>query len=104
MAKAYKKNVTGEKQMYCRNCEDWYDTSGFEKKTFYQGSGDCWELDSEDWWTDYTYSTFWIHHECEYEAANADTEPDTRIESEVWVCGECGAEWQEQEDARNCCL
>jgi hypothetical protein len=104
MAKAYLKTTESDTQYWCNNCDEWDDEDNFWSGTFYQGCGSCYELDGEDWYDDYASVTFWVHSGCDYNAANQGSTPDSRTETEMWVCGECKSEYEEQEEARECCL
>jgi predicted RNA-binding Zn-ribbon protein involved in translation (DUF1610 family) len=94
--------ATLDKQYYCENCEEWYATSDFTEENAYIAHDYLGEWQGESYYNDYTTYSVWTCDNCS-EIVAVDQEPSSRVADEKWVCGECGDEYEQQDDARYCC-
>lgn len=105
MAKAYfDKTKTGETTYYCRNCDEYApidDWNEFECMAYcrdaawtVEGSREYFIFDSDAGWT----ITVMSHDNCGLYYRDVEEK-----ESDGWICGSCGTNHFEQDDARRCC-
>lgn len=102
MARPFRKPGNGETQMYCDNCGEWDLSSRFTESEAYLLSGYLGDYRGESYYGSYYSYAVWSHDSCEGIVA-VDEEPESRVMSEVWACGDCKDEYESLEFASECC-
>lgn len=106
MARAFRKaggTATQVFKYYCPNCEEWRDKHDFTEAFGYNCNNYLGEHDGESYYNDYTSYTIWTCDNCS-EIVSVDQQPDSRaFDASVWVCGECKDEYEDLDEATDCC-
>lgn len=93
-----------QKQYYCGYCEVWDRTGAFTNGTYYDVEGEGYvEIGGVNYYESYTSWEIWLHATCGEAVSPLDGRPDHRTLTEVWVCGECGSEYEDRDSAYECC-
>jgi uncharacterized protein YlaI len=104
MARAYQ--INDKKALlafWCENCEQWV-ASYYTNDVSHVDNCSSWDFGGISYFErdEIADHTLYMCSECD-EPVTLDSEPDMK-QMGSWVCGECKARYEDQDDARECCL
>ena len=103
MAKAYQKAGGGVEAFWCDNCEEWIEEYG-NRTVLDMENCSSWTFGGTEYYEEgnaYSYEMYFCDS-C-YEPISLDNPPEMKTQG-TWICGECKSFYQDQEEARDCCL